>query len=79
MASFEEHRHNLKEDEDCPLCGSKEHPYTLNLPEIFSKNDIDDEIKDLDYEIKLKENEKEEAVKKVASSSFELTQAGNKS
>lgn len=72
LSSFEEHRHNLKEDEDCPLCGSKEHPYAMNLPEIFSKNDIDDEIKDLDYEIKLKENEKEEAVKKVASSSQQI-------
>lgn len=67
LASFEEHRHNLKEDEDCPLCGSKEHPYTLNLPEIFLKNDIDEKIKELDFEIKSKENGKEEVVKKVAS------------
>jgi exonuclease SbcC len=72
LASFEEHRHNLKEDEECPLCGSKEHPYTLNLPEIFSKNDIDDKIKELDFEIKSKENEKEEVVKKVASSNQQI-------
>jgi exonuclease SbcC len=72
LASFEEHRHNLKEDEECPLCGSKEHPYTLNLPKIFSKNDIDDKIKELDFEIKSKENEKEEVVKKVASSNQQI-------
>lgn len=72
LASFEEHRHNLKEDEDCPLCGSKEHPYTLDLPEIFSKNDIDEKIKELDFEIKSKENEKEEVIKKVASSSQQI-------
>jgi len=72
LASFEEHRHNLKEDEDCPLCGSKEHPYALNLPKIFYENDIDNKIKDLDSEIKSKENEKEEAVKKVASSSQQI-------
>ncbi len=72
LASFEEHRHDLKEDEDCPLCGSKEHPYTLNLPEIFSKNDIDEKIKEFDFEIRSKENEKEEVVKKVASSSQQI-------
>lgn len=72
LASFEEHRHNLKEGEDCPLCGSKEHPYTLNLPEIVSKIDIDDKIKELDCVIKSKENEKEEVIKKVASSSQQI-------
>nr|WP_315146225.1 AAA family ATPase [uncultured Flavobacterium sp.] len=72
LASFEEHRHNLKEEEDCPLCGSKEHPYTLNLPEIVSNNDIDEKIKELDFEIKSKEKEKEEVVKKAASYSQQI-------
>lgn len=72
LASFEEHRQHLIEGEDCPLCGAKEHPYSLNLPEMFSKNDIDEKINELDLEIKSKENEKEEAVKKVASSNQQI-------
>jgi hypothetical protein len=28
IATFDEHRSALREEEECPLCGSKEHPYT---------------------------------------------------
>jgi exonuclease SbcC len=73
VASFEEHRHNLKEDEDCPLCGSKNHPYAQNLPEISSENEIDTKIKEVEFEIKSKENERESAVKKIASTSQQIT------
>ncbi len=29
VAQFEQHRHDLKPGEDCPLCGATEHPYVL--------------------------------------------------
>ncbi|MDT0676663.1 AAA family ATPase [Autumnicola musiva] len=32
-ASLEEHRHNLKEGEACPLCGALHHPFAEGLPE----------------------------------------------
>ncbi|MDT0643907.1 AAA family ATPase [Zunongwangia sp. F363] len=32
-ASLEEHRHNLKEGEACPLCGATQHPFAEGLPE----------------------------------------------
>lgn len=67
LASFEEHRHNLKDGEDCPLCGSKEHPYALSLPKIVSENDVEEKIKKLEFAIKFQEDEMVEAVKKVAS------------
>ena len=31
-SSLEQHRHNLKPGQPCPLCGSEEHPYAINLP-----------------------------------------------
>lgn len=35
IQSLEEHRHNLKDRQACPLCGSVEHPFALgNLPQI---------------------------------------------
>lgn len=38
IQSLEEHRHNLKDDEACPLCGALEHPYALgNVPQLGEK------------------------------------------
>ncbi|EWH08923.1 DNA repair ATPase [Catenovulum agarivorans DS-2] len=34
IMSLEAHRHDLKEDEPCPLCGSVEHPFAKDLPNI---------------------------------------------
>jgi DNA repair protein SbcC/Rad50 len=33
---LEQHRHNLRDGEACPLCGAEEHPYATQLP---PKND----------------------------------------
>ncbi|MGQ1946695.1 SbcC/MukB-like Walker B domain-containing protein [Geofilum sp. OHC36d9] len=38
IQSFDEHRHNLKDGEECPLCGSLEHPFAIgNIPQIGEK------------------------------------------
>ncbi|WP_310597473.1 AAA family ATPase [Aeromonas aquatica] len=34
VASFEQHRHELQDDEPCPLCGAKEHPYRQSQPQV---------------------------------------------
>jgi exonuclease SbcC len=35
ILSLDEHRHNLEDGKDCPLCGSKKHPYAVgNVPKI---------------------------------------------
>ncbi|MCZ2132367.1 MAG: AAA family ATPase [Bacteroidetes bacterium] len=35
IQSLDEHRKNLKDGEECPLCGSREHPYAIgNIPQI---------------------------------------------
>ncbi|MEE9374162.1 MAG: AAA family ATPase [Saprospiraceae bacterium] len=41
IATLEEHRMTLVDDEPCPLCGSKDHPYTIHLnTELTSEMDI---------------------------------------
>lgn len=38
IQSLDEHRHNLRDGEECPLCGSLEHPFALgNVPQIGEK------------------------------------------
>lgn len=38
IRSLDEHRHNLKDDEECPLCGALEHPFAKgNVPKIGEK------------------------------------------
>ncbi|WP_429233425.1 AAA family ATPase [Aeromonas salmonicida] len=34
IASFEQYRHILSDDEPCPLCGAKEHPYSQSQPQV---------------------------------------------
>ncbi len=51
IQSLEDHRKELKEGESCPLCGSKEHPYTAgNIPIMGEKekelNDLKKQLKD---------------------------------
>lgn len=59
IASFEEHRLHLKPGENCPLCGSLEHPFILENIEIqvnVNKNEIEDfklKIKELKAELNL--------------------------
>ncbi|RTY67581.1 AAA family ATPase [Flavobacterium sp. LB2P53] len=66
VASFEEHRHHLKEGEACALCGATEHPYTKNLPALFSENGIEEKIKELDNEIKALGKNKDKALENAA-------------
>lgn len=38
IQSLDEHRHNLKDGEECPLCGALEHPFAKgNVPQIGEK------------------------------------------
>ncbi len=38
IQSLDEHRHNLKDGKECPLCGALEHPFALgNVPKIGEK------------------------------------------
>ncbi|HCE54893.1 MAG TPA: hypothetical protein DER05_07760 [Lutibacter sp.] len=38
IQSLDEHRQNLKDGEECPLCGSLEHPFAIgNIPQIGEK------------------------------------------
>lgn len=66
VASFEEHRHNLKEGEACVLCGATEHPYAKNLPALFLENGIDEKITELGNEIKALGKNKDKALENAA-------------
>lgn len=44
IQSLEEHRHALKDNQPCPLCGALAHPYAVHEPIIEAK---DDELKEL--------------------------------
>ncbi|MEA2050473.1 MAG: AAA family ATPase [Campylobacterota bacterium] len=42
IKDYAKDRINLKDDQECYLCGSKQHPYTLNLPNI--EDNLQDDI-----------------------------------
>ncbi len=65
-ASLEEHRHNLKKGEACPLCGALEHPYAQDLPPKDTK---------LDEEIKRTETELEESNRHLNTANVNLRSA----
>jgi len=57
IANYEESRKSLKEGEECPLCGSREHPFLINMPKFDDAISIDlsdakSNLKTLDLEIK---------------------------
>ena len=41
IQNYEEARKNLKDNEECPLCGSKSHPYIINMPQFDNSISID--------------------------------------
>jgi exonuclease SbcC len=48
IQSLEEHRSSLKANDPCPLCGSIEHPFTLNTPPVIGEREIElENVKDI--------------------------------
>lgn len=54
LASLEEHRLQLTEDQPCPLCGSLHHPFAQEKPDV-STNEEDDRLVYLRKEFKAKQ------------------------
>ncbi len=62
IQSYEESRKNLKPDEECPLCGSLEHPFLINMPKFNDTIETDlteakSSLKRVDASIKKEEKE----------------------
>ena len=62
IQSYEESRKNLNPDEECPLCGSLEHPFLINMPKFNDTMTTDiaeakSSLKRLDASIKKEEKE----------------------
>lgn len=57
IASFEEHRALLHDDEACPLCGSTDHPLRKHPSDIFSLSDLRKTIVEAEAVLKLREAE----------------------
>lgn len=54
IQSLDEHRHSLEDGKECPLCGSKKHPYAVeNVPKIGKQEKELVKLKEL-----FKENDK---------------------
>lgn len=67
LKSLEEHRKELKEDEECPLCGSLEHPYAKHIPVFDVQADY------LETKRKLLEKTKRLEVAEITKSKLQLT------
>ena len=75
IASLEVHRQSLVNGEACPLCGSKEHPFSAHLPEV-EKMEIENKIIKVKDNINRQEQELNEinASLTKANTSLKLTQ-----
>ncbi|MCP4440060.1 MAG: AAA family ATPase [Aureispira sp.] len=71
--SLEQHRHQLKEGEECPLCFSKEHPFRksdldINIVESLAKKELDQakqQKKKIDQAIQQLINKQSEILQKI--------------
>jgi exonuclease SbcC len=77
ILSLAEHRNNLKDGQDCPLCGSTEHPYALGNIPVFDEKE--NELKKLKKELSEKEEElRQEQLKLVNITSNSSNASQNK-
>jgi DNA repair protein SbcC/Rad50 len=71
-ASLEQHRHNLRDGEPCPLCGAEEHPYATQLP---PKNDkLQEEISAAQHKLEQLERQNSSLETSLAHHQKRLTQ-----
>ncbi|MDO5615107.1 MAG: SbcC/MukB-like Walker B domain-containing protein [Cruoricaptor ignavus] len=61
IQSLDEHRHELKDGEACPLCGATEHPFALgNVPQLGEKEQelqsSENSLKEVEKSLKYNEN-----------------------
>lgn len=76
IASLEEHRKHLVDGEECPLCGSIEHPFvTLNFDK--SSNDVDVKIKESEIRINEILVNKSSLEKQISSTEIEIKHLEN--
>lgn len=75
IASLEIHRQSLVDNEPCPLCGSKEHPFSEHLPEA-EKLEIENQIAKVKNETSIQEQELNEIKASLtkANTALKLTQ-----
>lgn len=71
IASLEKHRLELKEGEECPLCGAKEHPFAQNLPP-NQLSEHQKQLKDLQKQLKELQNLLQANPKAVLEKQIEL-------
>ncbi len=64
IASLEEHRAKLTDNQPCPLCGSKEHPYVTHRPE-SKRTELENHILAVKTELESQETELKKLEKNI--------------